>query len=123
MQIETIKTLFSAASKIDEIKAGIKDFIKNPENSWEDRQWVWENCPEQFMYRECYMMDYDFTEGEEISWYDDFCVERHEIVVCRDLEGSIGWSGFKGKRNEEIEWSAFKKHCIENGIQSFEFDW
>jgi hypothetical protein len=123
MNFDQIQTLFTSAKNIDNIKKGIKEFIKNPENPWEQREWVWDNCPEEFMYEELFYLNYHFTDGEEVSWFDDFCKERHEVVVCRDLKGYSGWSGRKDQRNEEVEWNAFKKHCIEQGIMSFEFDW
>lgn len=117
MNFQMIQTLFASAGNLEKIKKDIQDFIKNPENSWEERVWVWENCPEEFMKQELSIIDCSFTDGEEISWYDDFYVERHEVVICRDLKdcGRFG--------DESEEWEAFKKYCIENGIQSFEFDW
>lgn len=117
MNFNTIETLFSSAVNIDKIKKDIKDFIKNPENPWEQREWVWLNCPEAFMYKESYYMIYSFTDGEEFSWYDDFYIERHEVVICRDLSKRGRFEA------EPEEWEAFKKECINKGILSFEMDW
>jgi hypothetical protein len=117
MNFQSIQTLFASTENIKKIKEDIASFIKNPENPWEQREWVWENCPEAFMKQGYSYMDYSFTDGEEVSWFDDFYTERHEVVVCRDLSD-------RGRFGEEPEeWEAFKKHCINEGILSFEFDW
>lgn len=117
MNFEMIQNLFDSAKNIDKIKQQIKDFVKNPENPWEQREYVWEKCPRAFLPQELFLIDWHFTDGEEVSWYDDFHTERHEIVDCRELKN---YSRFA---EDNDEWQAFKKHCIDKGIFSFEFDW
>lgn len=123
MNFETIQALFLTADKLSQIKKDIKAFITNPDNPWEQREWVWLNCPEEFMHEENWILHCSFSNGEKISWYDDFSIERYEKVICRDLVDRAGWEGYKSTRNPEKEWEVFKTYCINNGIQSFTFDW
>lgn len=116
MNIDTIKTLFGAAANIQNIKAGIMSFVMDTSNPMEERRWVWENCPEELMAVEAYYMDYSFTDGTEVSWYDDFYIERGQLVICKNLQG-------RGRFSDSKEWDVFVEECLRTGTFSFKFDW
>jgi len=70
--------------------------------------------------------------GGEVSWYDDFCKERHETVHLVDLVSDVEWC----IENDQVDrgyckaffdkpelLDKFKEEILEKNIESFEYDW
>jgi hypothetical protein len=127
MQFETIQFLFQTADKISEITAKIEEFVKNQSNPLEERIWVWENCPEAFTQVDSCYMDAEYLDGTEVSWYDDFYVERYETVDCRELKERDKFSDWDSELKKYIvkeeEWKHFRQQCLDKGVFRFKFDW
>ena len=126
MQFETIQFLFQTAGKIMEITSKIEEFVKNQANPLEERIWVWENCPEAFTQVDSYYISAEYLDGTEISWYDDFYVEKYETVDCRELKECGKFSDWDSELKsvvKENEWNHFRQQCMDKGVFRFKFDW
>lgn len=94
----------------------ISDYIKS-DAPFEDRLEVWENTP--YHLRTIKQWSTDLPEYEkkygEISWYDDFYIEKYQVVDLRDIL-------CRDKFDSEQELD-FITECMSLGIHGFVHDW
>lgn len=118
MKKESILALFN--DDIEAKQAAITEFVLNKENSRADRLEVWKSCPGHMAPEQpwtVYLPEYEKKYGQ-ISWYDDFYVERYSVFDLRDAAargGHRGWS--------EEQLNDFIDVCMDLGYFKFCMDW
>ena len=91
----------------------------------EDRWKVFGAAPSDWKKHDSYIQHFTVEKmlpGGEISWYDDFYVEKYQTVYmfdflsdCREYSGGEDWT-------DEIV-DAFKEEVLLRNLGSFKFDW
>jgi hypothetical protein len=112
---EKIKLLF-----VDDVETRqnlIRDFVMDQTQSYDDRLEIWTLCPKHLAHHESWIIHLpDFEEKYgEISWYDDFYVERYSVFDLTDALGYVEWP-----KEKEI---AFNTACMNAGYFTFRMDW
>lgn len=117
MDKAAILALFN--DNIEEHRKAIKEFVMDTSNSYEDRLEIWKTCPDHIAPTEPWVLHlrkFDKKYGE-ISWYDDFYVERYSVfelnAVLDMKEGN--WPDEKIKD--------FVDECMDLGYFKFKMDW
>lgn len=118
MKKESILSLFN-----DDIKAkqaAITEFVMNKENSREDRLEVWTACPSHMAPEQSWVVHLPVYEKKygEISWYDDFYVERGSIFDLRDV---IDYAADHEWTEEQL--NDFINECMDLSYFKFCMDW
>lgn len=100
----------------DEVKQFVQDKTKPLEERWEIF------CLAEMGERGDWVEDFDSLNkvyGGEVSWYDDFCVERMQTVYLTNVLDTL-----TSKDNiTEEQINEFKEEVLQKFIWSFEFDW
>ena len=103
----------------NEIEEEVKAFVQDKSKSLEERWKIF--CLAEMGERDNWIRDFKTLSeimGGEVSYYDDFYIERHETFEVKDFferePVMDATDGLKDKLKEEI---------LENFIWSFEFDW
>ena len=115
MSKQEILNLF--VDDVDVRKKKIVEFIKDENNSYEDRLEVWKKTPShlQTIYGWIiHLDDFDAKYGE-ISWYNDFYVKRYADCDLTDCLSYKDW--------DEEKIKDFNTECMKLGIHGFTFDW
>lgn len=111
-----VKQLF--VDGVEERRNKIRAYIMDETIPYEDRKEVWLETPDHLMSEGpwiIHLTDYYEKHGE-ISWYDDFYIERRQTADLRNcLERS---SLEKSEKRED-----FIKNCMKLGYHSFYNDW
>lgn len=117
---------------------GLKDrylaFIADTTIPLDERWAVFKEAPDDWKEQKSWIQHFDFEKEfiGEISWYDDFYVDRHETVDMVDFCEERLEDYFAGKYEEEDEeWQtvviacivAAKEEVLASNMGSFEFDW
>ncbi len=116
MNKQEIKLLFK--DDVDVRRTVIRDYIKDQNNTYEDRKEVWLQTPDHLCTNKqwtLHLNKFDKKYGE-ISWYDDFYVERYSDFDLRSaIEIQDEWDEEKQKD--------FITECMDMGIHGFNEDW
>lgn len=122
MTKEEILDIFKLVKDLEKMSASISSFVKNKENSFEDRLEVFVNTPKQFYTMHPWIMH--LPEFEEkyggIDWFDDFYAERYEIV---DLTAILADEYEKAEEWGAEKFRAFQEAVLNKGIHAFTLDW
>jgi hypothetical protein len=105
---------------IETRKKKIVEFFQDTNNSYEDRLEVWKNTPSNLQTEHgwvIHLTDFEKKHGE-ISWYDDFYVERYSIF---DLTEATEYSGAEDWDEEKLK--DFYENCMKEGVHTFKMDW
>jgi len=105
---------------IETRKRKIVEFFQDTNNSYEDRLEVWKKTPSNLQTEHRLIVnltDFEKKYGE-ISWYDDFYVERYSIF---DLTEATEYSGAEDWDEEKLK--DFYKNCMKEGVHTFKMDW
>lgn len=116
MTKDEVKQLF--VDDVEERRNKIRAYIMDETIPYEDRKEVWLETPDHLMTEEGWVINLDDYEEKygEISWYDDFYIERHQTVDLRDCLSS-SYLAHPKKQDD------FIKNCIKLGYHSFYHDW
>lgn len=98
-------------------KCAIIRFIQDERNSYEDRLEVYMCTPDHLKNNISYYIRLDDYENKygEISWYDDFYVERYQVVDLTTLYLDEDWT--------EEQKKDFYLNCMKQGVHIFQYDW
>jgi hypothetical protein len=112
---EKIKLLF--VDDVETRKKLIRGFVRDQTQSYDDRLEVWKECPKHLRHHESWIIHLPNFEKEygEISWYDDFYVERYSVFNLTDATSYKEWP-----KEKEI---AFNTACMNAGYFTFKMDW
>jgi hypothetical protein len=111
----------------------IRKFCKNKEISLQERWQVALEGNWAFEHSTC-SLEFDELVGTEVSWYDDFNLERYQKqdLLCDDFVRQVAEAtGPKEERTDYIEIKNSKRVTVEEvqefilqlGLASFENDW
>jgi hypothetical protein len=124
MTKEEILDIFKLVEDLNKMSASISSFVKNKENSFEDRLEVFVNTPKQFYTMHPWIMH--LPEFEEkygsIDWFDDFYSERHEIVDLTTIVANADEYTTTEEWDDE-KFRAFQEAVLNKGIHAFTLDW
>lgn len=116
------------SNDIEEKRIAIVEFFTNEENPFDDRWEVYSRTPEVLMTHSQWIChEFESSEfakkyyGGEISWYDDFYIERHEIVELPQLIHRLNVIEPKEANDEMLK--CFKRCAMSTGLHYFEYDW
>lgn len=116
---EYIFQVFDALKDIDSYKTIISDFVKNKAIPEDERFEVWSKTPECLRTIDDICAYATDLNGKEVSWYDDFYVNRGQIFDCVDrLECAEKWSKEKVPLLKHIG-----IQLMNDGIHGFKNDW
>ncbi|BAU39976.1 hypothetical protein [Ralstonia phage RSP15] len=125
--------LFAAYEKqqqqlLEDFQAVITDQTYPLEQRWE----LWVSAPKNFKKHNPYYVDFE-TIKCEVSWYDDFNVERHETFFMVDMISQIEerreWhpNFLKGQFADTPEGkeqiNLLKEEILQKNVMCFDFDW
>lgn len=124
---QQIEALFT--DDVEARKKAIRDYIMDQSIPYEDRRDIWRRTPDHLRHHDSWVLHLPKFESKygEISWYDDFYIERHSVMDLRDVEEESrlflkvrkDWnSGYNKEKFED-----FVRECVDLGIHSFTFDW
>lgn len=119
MTKDYIFQVFAALQDIDSYKQIISDFVQNQDIPEEERFEVWSKTPECLRtFDGCYC-DATDLDGKEISWYDDFYIERKQLFDAVDtLSGAEKWNKDKAPLLKHIG-----LQLMNEGVHGFVNDW
>jgi hypothetical protein len=116
------------ALMVDDVAVGKKaigDYLRNKDNSFEDRKEVFLATPKHLYSKEPWILHLSTFDGKygEINWFDDFFAERYTDVdlVKKILEAEIDPD--YGFFTSQEKYDDFVKEVVDNGKHSFYLDW
>lgn len=114
------------------LKTDCLSFIKDKTINLNLRWSVYISMPTDFLKRESYILHFDvekFLPTKEISWYDDFYIERNETVVMVDIIETL-YDRVRNPENYDADqiWSSeliddFKEEILQRELSCFRMDW
>lgn len=119
MTAEQIKLLISMTKSLQEVKKSVLQFFAGvTDENFQEYKELFVQIPHELCYTASYYPTLPkFTKKHgEISWYDDFYVDRHQIVYTADLLDKRFFDSEEKKDD-------FIRECMETGYLSFEYDW
>lgn len=101
-------------------KKAIRDFVMDKTQPYEDRLEVWRQTPSHLRHHESWVADLSNYESKygEISWYDDFGVDRYGRVYLDEADQyKLLYDAPEDQKR------VFYENCLDLGIHSFTYDW
>jgi hypothetical protein len=113
------------------------EVIKDKTIPLNDRWDLWRGAPSDLKAHDSCVVHFDIEDKVgEISWYDDFYIERHETVDMFDLieriredvkYGAMDYAYTKRITKKFVECSElldeWREEILQMNLESFEFDW
>ena len=106
-------------------------YIANQDISLEERWEVFCEAPIDWKNDNSYVVSFDVEKslrkkGYELSWYDDFYIEKNETVIMQEIVERIKES--LDEELKELGWSEellndFKNEILAKNLGSFDYDW
>lgn len=109
----------------NELHARYVDYIADQNVPLDDRWAVFCAAPSDWKVHEGYIQHFDaekLAPGGEISWYDDFFIEKYQTVDMVDWLSDIRYCG-NGEDWTDEAINAFKDEVMQLNLGSFKFDW
>lgn len=120
MTAEQIKLLIAMTENMREVKKSILQFFAGvTDENFEEYKELFKQIPNELCEDGSYypaLPKFSKKYGE-ISWYDDFYVERYQVVYVCDLLDNEMFFDSEEKKDD------FIRECMETGYLSFEYDW
>ncbi len=114
--------------KNNSLKQRFVEYIKDVSIPLESRWEAFLEAPMDWKYQQSYVIHFQVErklKGREISWYDDFYIEKKETVVMENiierLEEDLDSFSENGWTLELIQ--EFKEEILQKNIGSFDWDW
>lgn len=103
---------------IDALKDDYLAIIHDENLSLEDRWAVFAKVPMSLKEVDSYIHHFDFEKPFNVSWFDDFCVDRYQTVdMATIVERLVG-----DEDNAELK-IAIMTECLRDNIGGFVMDW
>lgn len=113
------------------LKEQLESFVKNEDISWYERWEVWSKAPKLCKNHENSYPDMEDEDGNEVSWYDDFNMERRQVKtfeqICSRWDFDLKRAIEKRDEMKVISLSKkqnhFRNEFMIRNLYSFENDW
>lgn len=123
---DNIRALLQETPDSLRVKArAIQEFFLDATNDYETRKFVYLNTPSHLKSHYPYMLylsEFESVYGE-ICWYDDFNIEKYQVVDFTRINFSINFFQHKTRKLNDKMVDDFLDSAMKTGYHSFIFEW